>query len=169
MTRPSLRRAMNHRDLLSLFRSSHRSCSVEKYVLKNFPSFPGKQLYWSLFLIALQVGILSAKDCFYMFHLKILNKYQWRVWTRRDLDRVQSLFLKRKEAVARRFSVKNLFLEISQSLFFNKGAGLFNRVTPLVAASEHNNFIQSIAAKINISSFNISIKIPIKFCMLFKF
>ena len=80
---------------------------------------------------------------------------------------MQSIFLKRTEAVARRFSVKNLFLEISQSLFFNKDAGLFNRVTPLVAASEHNNFIQSNAAKINISSFNISIEIPVKFLRAF--
>ena len=92
MTTASLRHTMNHRALVGLFRSSHRSCSVEKCVLKNFANFPGKQLCWSLFLIALQVEISSAKDCFYLFHLKIYNKQQWRVWTRRDLDRVQSKY-----------------------------------------------------------------------------
>ena len=116
MTTASLCHTMNHRALVGLFRSSHRSCSVEICVLKNFANFPGKQLCWSLFLIALQVEISSAKDCFYLFHLKIYNKQQWRVWTRRDLDRVQSkYFLKRTEVVARRFSVKNVFLEILQN------------------------------------------------------
>ena len=34
MTRTSLRHTMNHRDLLGLFRSSHRKCSVKNYILK---------------------------------------------------------------------------------------------------------------------------------------
>ena len=55
MTRAPLRHIMNHRDLLSLFRSSHRKCSVKKSVLKNFTNFTGKHLCWSLFLISLQV------------------------------------------------------------------------------------------------------------------
>ena len=38
MTRASLR----HRDLLDLFRSSHRSCSVEKCVLEKIRKFPRK-------------------------------------------------------------------------------------------------------------------------------
>ena len=42
---------MNHRDLLGLFRSSHRRCSVKKGVLKKFAYFTGKHLCWSLFLI----------------------------------------------------------------------------------------------------------------------
>ena len=55
------------------------------------------------------------------------------VWTRRDLDRVQSIFLQQTEAVARRCSVKKVLLEISQNsqentcasgFFFNKVAGL---------------------------------------------
>ena len=35
-------------------RSSHRRCSIEKVVLKNFAIFTGKHLRWSLFLIELQ-------------------------------------------------------------------------------------------------------------------
>ena len=34
MTRVSFRHTMNHRDLLNLFRSSHRKCSVKKVFLK---------------------------------------------------------------------------------------------------------------------------------------
>ena len=49
MTRTSLCHKMNHRDLLGLFRSSHRRCSVKKGVLKNFANFTGKHLCWSLF------------------------------------------------------------------------------------------------------------------------
>ena len=43
MTTASLRRTMNHRVLLCLFRSSHRSCSVEKCFLKNLANFPSQQ------------------------------------------------------------------------------------------------------------------------------
>ena len=50
MTNVSLRHTMNHIDL-SLFKSSHRRCSVEKGVLKNFANFTGKHLCSSLFLI----------------------------------------------------------------------------------------------------------------------
>ena len=35
-------------------RSSHRRCSKEKAVLKNFAIFTGKHVRWSLFLIELQ-------------------------------------------------------------------------------------------------------------------
>ena len=55
MTRASLRHTMNHRDLLGLFRSSDRRCSVKKGVLKNFTNFTGKHLCWSQFLTTLQV------------------------------------------------------------------------------------------------------------------
>ena len=55
MTRASLRHTMNHRDLLGLFKSSYRRCSVKKGVFKNFANFTGKHLCWSLFLITLQV------------------------------------------------------------------------------------------------------------------
>ena len=41
----------NHRDLLSLFRSSHPTCSAKKGVLKKFENFKGKHLCWSLFLM----------------------------------------------------------------------------------------------------------------------
>ena len=40
--------------LFSLARSSHRSCSVKKSILKNFSNFSGKHLCWSLVLIKLQ-------------------------------------------------------------------------------------------------------------------
>ena len=36
-------------------RSSHWRCSVKKEVLNNFGNFTGKPLYWSLFLIKLQL------------------------------------------------------------------------------------------------------------------
>ena len=36
------------RDLLGLFRSSHRRCSVKKDFLKKFANFTGKHLYCSL-------------------------------------------------------------------------------------------------------------------------
>ena len=48
ITKKHLRHTMNHRDLVGLFRSSHRRCSVKKGVLKNFANFTGKHLYWSL-------------------------------------------------------------------------------------------------------------------------
>ena len=41
-------------DLLGLFTSNHRRCSVKKGVLKKFANFTGKHLSWSLFLIKLQ-------------------------------------------------------------------------------------------------------------------
>ena len=40
--------------LISSKRSSHRSCSVENGVRKNFANFTGIHLCWSLFLIKLQ-------------------------------------------------------------------------------------------------------------------
>ena len=43
------------RNVLGLFRSSHRRCSVKKGVLKTFANFTGKHLCWNLFLITLQV------------------------------------------------------------------------------------------------------------------
>ena len=38
---------MNHRDLLGLFSSSHRRCSVKKKI-QNFANFTGKHRCWSL-------------------------------------------------------------------------------------------------------------------------
>ena len=37
-----------------IHRSSHRRCSIEKAVLKNFTIFTGKHLCWSIILIKLQ-------------------------------------------------------------------------------------------------------------------
>ena len=46
---------MNHRNLLGLFRISHRRCYVKDGVPKNFENFTGKHLCWSLFLMKLLV------------------------------------------------------------------------------------------------------------------
>ena len=47
--------------ILTLFRCSHRRCSVKKGVLKSFANFIGKCLWWSLFLIKLQTFSLIKK------------------------------------------------------------------------------------------------------------
>ena len=41
-------------------RSSHRRCSVRKYILGNFAKFTGKHLCHSVFLIKLQASKLST-------------------------------------------------------------------------------------------------------------
>ena len=120
MTRASLRHTMNHRDLLDLFRSSHRRRSVKKGVLKNFANFTGRRLCWSLFLITLQVfkpavllkrysyinvflrNLRNFKSTYFAEYLrkiasicftsKYYCKYWWQVWTRRYLDIVQYFF-----------------------------------------------------------------------------
>ena len=40
------------------YRSSHRRCSVNKTVLRNFAKFTGKHLCQSLFLLKLQTSVL---------------------------------------------------------------------------------------------------------------
>ena len=52
---------MNHRGLLSLFRSSHGRCSLKEGVLKRFANFTAKHLCWGLFLIKLQAQVKFAK------------------------------------------------------------------------------------------------------------
>ena len=47
---------------LSLSRSSHKSCSLKKVVLKNLALFTGKNLYWSLFWIKLQTWRITASS-----------------------------------------------------------------------------------------------------------
>ena len=110
MTRASLRHTMNHRDLLDLFRSSHRSCSVEKCVLKHFANFPGKHLYWSLFFIALQVKISFVSP-----QNTITNTSGEFGLEETTTECKVSIFLKRTEAAARRRSAKKVFLKISQN------------------------------------------------------
>ena len=159
MTRASFRHTMNHKDLLALFRSSHRSCSVEKYGLKNFANFLGKHLCWSLFLIALQVKISSAKRLL-LFLLRQNTITSSSGEFELDLTSTESkvsIFFKTyrgsrpevfsKKGVLRNFT-KFTGKHLCQNLFFNKFAGLRQRCyrTPLVAASEFNNFIQSNAA-----------------------
>ena len=52
------------RKLGSPYRSSYRTGSAKKGVLKNFANYTGKQLCWSLFLIKLQaLGLFSGEIC----------------------------------------------------------------------------------------------------------
>ena len=63
---------------LSLSRSSHKSCSLKKVVLKNLALFTGKNLYWSLFLIKLQIWritTLSKRDSNTGIFLWILQNF----------------------------------------------------------------------------------------------
>ena len=63
MTKVSLCHTVNHRDLLSLFRSNHQRCSVEKSVLKNFVTFNKNRLqHWCFpveFAKVLRMAILK--------------------------------------------------------------------------------------------------------------
>ena len=52
--------SLNRLLLLLILKSSHRSCSVEKSILKNFTE---KRFCWSLFLIKLQ-GCRPSGTCF---------------------------------------------------------------------------------------------------------
>ena len=119
---------MKHRDLLGLLRISHRRCSVKKDVLKKFANFTGKRLCWSLFLIKLQAKLQHW--CFPVKFAKSLRTsilknicerllLQWRVWTRRDLDRVQSkyFFLKHNNFI--RSNVAISFIHKIKKCFFN--------------------------------------------------
>ena len=45
---------------LSLSRSSHQRCSLKKAAFKNLAVFIEKQLYWSLFLIKLQIWRITT-------------------------------------------------------------------------------------------------------------
>ena len=55
----------NKKDLKVLvnFRSSYQGCSIEKAVLKNFATFTGKHLYWSLLLIKDSTQVFSCEYC----------------------------------------------------------------------------------------------------------
>ena len=117
---------------MGLFRSSHQICYIENCVLTNFSNFPGKQLCWSFFLIALQVEISSAKRLLLFVSLQntITNNSDEfgldKTWTECKVI----FFFKCTEAVDRRCSVKKVFLEISENsqentcarIFFNKVA-----------------------------------------------
>ena len=109
MTRASLCHAMNHINLLALFRSIHRRCCLKNGVLKYFENFIGKHLCWSFFLIIAGIQACSfyykdtltlmfsygnckiLKNTYFEEHLqktasicftsKYYNKYWWQVWT----------------------------------------------------------------------------------------
>ena len=53
------------------YRSSHRTCSMKKHVLRNFPKFTGKHLYWSLFLIKLKAS--CRPWCFAVYFAKFVR------------------------------------------------------------------------------------------------
>ena len=80
MIKVLLHHTMNHRDLLSLFTSSHRRCSVKKGVLKGFANFTVKHLCWSLLLTTLQVfrAATSLKRAFVHFLLLFLPFF-WKI------------------------------------------------------------------------------------------
>ena len=108
---------MNRRDFLGLFRSSRQSCSVEKFIVKNFANFRAKHLCWSLFLIALQVDISSAKDCFYLFHLQntITNSTGEFGVDETSTQCKVSIFFKTYRSSLPEVFCKKVFLEISQN------------------------------------------------------
>ena len=118
MTTASLRRTMNHRVLLCLFRSSHRSCSVEKCFLKNLANFPSQQnpCVESLFnSVAGRSFICERLLLFVSPQSTIANSSGEFGPDETSTECKVSIFLKRTEAVARRCSVKRVFLEISQN------------------------------------------------------
>ena len=95
---------MNHGDLLDLFRSSHRRCSVKKGVLKKFGNFL-KSLKTLLkrdsntgvkFAKFLRTSILKNICERLLLYVSpqntIANSSGTSVCTRRDLDRVQSKY-----------------------------------------------------------------------------
>ena len=51
-------------------RSSHRRCSAEKGVLKNFANFTGKRLSWSVFLITFVKNFVTQRLQHRRFPLK---------------------------------------------------------------------------------------------------
>ena len=64
---------------LSISRSSHRRCSVDKGVLKNFAIFTGKHLSWSLFLIkfrAFRPATLLKETPTQVFSCKICETFK---------------------------------------------------------------------------------------------
>ena len=145
---------MNHRDLLDLFRSSHRICSVKKCVPKNFANFPSQESTCAgVFLIALQVEFSSAEDCFYLLHLKILQqivvasldqtrpRQSVKYFFKADRNSRPEVFC--KKVVLRNFT-KFTGKHLCQSLFLNKVAvehlwwlllnvtSLFNQMQPKI-------------------------------------
>ena len=118
MTTASLRRTMNHRVLLCLFRSSHRSCSVEKCFLKNLANFSSQQnpcVESPFNSVAGRSFICERLLLFVSPQSPIANSSGEFGPDETSTECKVSIFLKRTEAVARRCSVKKVFLEISQN------------------------------------------------------
>ena len=118
MTTASLRHTMNHRDLLGLFRSSHRSCSVGNVFLKiSQISHPRKTpVLESLFNSVAGRNVICERLLLFVSRQNTIANSSGEF----GLDETSteckvSIFLKRTEAVARRCSVKKVFLEISQN------------------------------------------------------
>ena len=87
------------------YRSSHRRCSIEKTVLKNFAIFTGKDLCWSLFfnkVAGLQVWHFTKKRLQHSFFPMNIEKF------------LRTLILKN---ICERLllSIKKLFWKISQN------------------------------------------------------
>ena len=132
MTRTSLCHKMNHRDLLGLFRSSHRRCSVKKGVLKNFANFTGKHLCWSPFWILLQVfrpATLLKKKILqhWCFPVKFL-----RTPILKNICQRQLLFISPKNTITNsgdEFEPDETSTEWEVSIFLNVTI-LFNQMQP---------------------------------------
>ena len=87
MTRASLHHTMNHRDLLDLITSSHQRCSVKKKMFLKI-----SQVSQENTCVGVSFKEHLRKTASIYFTSKYCHKQWWRVWTRRDLDRVQSKY-----------------------------------------------------------------------------
>ena len=61
-TNPSKVKLEFLRNSSTIFRSSHRRCSIQKAVLRNFAIFTGKQLWWSFFWLKNYIIIITLKN-----------------------------------------------------------------------------------------------------------
>ena len=116
---------MYHRDLLCLFRSSHRSCSVEKCVLKNLAHFRPQQnpCVESLFNSVAGRNFISERLLLIVSPQNTISNSSGEFGPDETSTECRvSIFLKRTEAVARRCSVKKVILEISQNSHENTSA-----------------------------------------------
>ena len=116
MTTAPLRHTMNHR-YLGLFRSSHRSYSVEKCALKNFANFLGKHLCWSLFFnsVAGTNFICERLLLFVSPQNTIKNSSGEFGLDQTSTECKVSIFLKtNRSSHPEVFCKKNVFLEISR-------------------------------------------------------
>ena len=105
------------------FRSSHRSCSVKKDVLKNFSGLTWKHLCWSLFLIHTCIPVtfmkfLRTSSLKSICEQLLLRKY----WLQTIVSLPQFFFLFRFKVKR----LKNVGAKVSFSLVFPSELPLFS-------------------------------------------